>query len=375
MGRTRAKMVLPLGPLSAYRSHKEEIDDAIARVVSGGRYVLGEEVAAFEQEFAAYIGVAFGVGVGSGTDALHIALRACKIGPGDEVITVAHTAVATVAAIELSGARPIFVDVDPGSFTMDPNQLPAAITPKTRAIVPVHLYGHPGDVSNIVAVANDHDLYLIEDCAQSHGAMYNGRKTGAWGHMGAFSFYPTKNLGAMGDGGMVVTDDPELADRVRMLRQYGWRERDFSVTPGLNTRLDEIQAALLRVKLRHLDDDNNHRRKLAQVYDTVLSSSNLTLPTEGPDARHVYHQYVIRTQGRNALKSYLEERGIDTQVHYPTPVHLQPAYLGRVGHGGLLPITETLCHDILSLPIHQHLTEQHVQSVGESVKEWSEIND
>lgn len=357
-------------PLASYLAHKDEVDAAIARVLSRGRYILGEEVAAFEQEFARYIGVQFGIGVGSGTEALHLAMRACEIGSGDEVITVAHTSVATVAAIELCGAKPVLVDIDPQNFTIDPNRIEDAITARTKAIIPVHLYGHPADMQVIVTIARHHRLYVIEDCAQSHGAVYQGRKTGAWGDIAAFSFYPTKNLGAFGDGGIVVADNPELAERARLLREYGWRQRYISEIPGLNTRLDELQAAILRVKLRYLDDENSRRRKLAQLYNTLLSSTDLVLPKENGNVCHVYHQYVVRSQRRDALKAYLKKQGVDTLIHYPAPIHLQPAYRGRLGDNVLLPHTEQVCQEILSLPMHPQLSKQRVRSNSELILNW-----
>jgi len=358
-------------PLANYLAHKEAIDAAIARVLSRGRYILGEEVAAFEQEFAQYIGVRFGIGVGSGTEALHLAMCACEIGSGDEVMTVGHTAVATVAAIELCGAKPVLIDIDPESFTMDPNQIEDAITSRTKAIIPVHLYGHPADMQTIVSIARHHRLHVIEDCAQSHGAIYQGRKTGAWGDIATFSFYPTKNLGAFGDGGIVVTDNPELAERVRLLREYGWRQRNISEIPGLNTRLDELQAAILRVKLRYLDDENSRRHKLAQLYNALLSSTDLVLPKEKGDVCHVYHQYVVRTQRRDTLKAYLKDHGVDTLIHYPVPVHLQPAYRGRLGDKGLLPYTEQVCQEILSLPMYPELSEEQVRWISQLILDWS----
>lgn len=364
------EVALPLGPISGYLAHKEEIDAAISRVLSSGWYILGEEVAAFEQEFASYIGGSFGIGVGSGTEALHIALRACEVGPGDEVITVAHTAVATVAAIELSGARPVVVDIDPQTFTMDPNCIDDAITPKTKAIIPVHLYGHPADMEAIVAIASQRGLYVIEDCAQSHGAGYKGRKTGAWSDIAAFSFYPTKNLGAIGDGGMIVTNDSGLADRARLQREYGWRRRDDSEMAGMNSRLDELQAAILRVKLQYLDGDNSARRTLAGLYAELLASSNLVLPQEVGDITHSYHQYVVRSEKRDQLKTYLQEHGVGTQIHYPVPVHLQSAYRCRLGDKGKLPVSEKVSTEILSLPIHPHLTEEHVRQISSLILGW-----
>ena len=258
------RMILCSNPKAQYQAHKEEIDSAIQRVLDKGWYILGDETKAFESEFAAYIGVDHGIGVGSGTEALHIALAACGIGLGDEVITVSHTAVATVAAIELAGATPVLVDIDPDYYTLNPDKLESAISPRTKAIIPVHLYGQPADLTPILEIARQHGVLLIEDCAQAHGAMYGGRRIGAWGDIACFSFYPTKNLGALGDGGMVVTNDSALAERARLLREYGWAERYVSSIPGLNSRLDEVQAAVLSVKLRFLDADNEARALLAQ---------------------------------------------------------------------------------------------------------------
>ena len=278
-----------------YTAIQPEVDAAIAAVFASGRFILGEQVAAFEHEFAAFCGARHGVGVGSGTEAIHLALLACGIGAGDEVITVPNTAVATVAAIEQTGARPVFVDVDFQMRTLDPHRLEAAITPRTRAILPVHLYGLPADLDPILAIARAHGLRVIEDCAQAHGALYHGRRVGSLGDLGCFSFYPTKNLGAYGDGGFITTNDDALAERLRLLRTYGWRERDHSVIKGLNSRLDELQAAVLRVKLRHLDAWNAQRRNLAALYSESLCDSGVSIPAEPPGVQSVYHLYVIST--------------------------------------------------------------------------------
>ena len=362
-----SKLNFPNSILAGYLAHKNEIDKSLERVLYSGQYILGEEVKMFEQEFADYIGVRFGIGVGSGTDALHLSLSACDIGLGDEVITVSHTAVATVAAIEMVGAEPVLVDIDPKTYTMDPSQIDDAVTPRTKAIVPVHLYGHPADMNAIQSKAHDNDLYLIEDCAQSHGAICHGNKTGSCSDIGAFSFYPTKNLGALGDAGMAVTDNPNLAERLRALREYGWIRSRISETPGFNSRLDEMQAAILRVKLRYLDEDNSHRRNLAKLYDELLSPSCLVLPHERIDCSHVYHQYVVRSSKRDPLMTYLKSNGVDAQIHYPIPVHMQPAYRDRIGVEGLLPFTEKICQEILSLPIHPFLTCDHIISICELI--------
>ncbi len=319
--------------------------------------------------------------MGSGTDALHLALRACGIGPGDRVFTVSHTAVATVAAIELAGATPVLVDIDPATFTMDPNRLEEAVgadegrrtkdeghvnrpsslvsvVRRRSAIIPVHLYGHPADMAAILEIARRYDLWVIEDCAQSHGATIDGQKTGTFGDIAAFSFYPTKNLGALGDGGAVVTSDPALAEQTRLLREYGWRERYVSAIPGLNSRLDELQAAILRVKLRYLDAENARRRALAAEYDRLLADSSVRTPITRPDVSHVFHQYVIRSGRRDALQAYLRSQGIGTLIHYPAPVHAQPAYAGRISIGEGLPHTEAAAREILSLPMFPELSER-----------------
>lgn len=358
-------------PRASYLAHRAEIDQAIARVLAGGRYILGPETQAFEQEFAAYVGVGHGIGVGSGTEALHLALTACGIGAGDEVITVSHTAVATVAAIELSGAAPVLVDIDPATYTLDPERVQEAITPRTKAIIPVHLYGQPADMPAILAIARQRGLRVVEDCAQSHGAGCAGRRTGAWGDAAAFSFYPTKNLGALGDGGMVVTDDPGVAERVRLLRQYGWRDRYVSATPGWNSRLDELQAAILRVKLPHLDADNRKRRGRAAQYAALLRETGLGLPRSREEADHVYHLYVVRSPGRDALRAHLAAAGIGTAIHYPVPVHLQPAYRKLRGHADSLPESERAASEVLSLPMFPELTESQIEAVAAAAASWA----
>jgi dTDP-4-amino-4,6-dideoxygalactose transaminase len=371
MSRSPQVFVPQADPKAGYLAHRTEIDAAIRRVLDSGRYILGREVEAFEQMFAAYLEVHHAIGVGSGTEALHLALRAQGIGTGDEVITVSHTSVATVAAIELCGATPVLVDIDLSAYTIDPSRIESAITKRTKAIIPVHLYGQPADMESIMAIARHHGLWVIEDCAQSHGAVYRERKAGAWGHAAAFSFYPTKNLGAIGDGGIVVTDAPELAERVRLLREYGWRRRYVSDFPGLNSRLDELQAAILSVKARYLDEENQKRRDLAKVYEEILSATNLMLPTSIPGTRHVYHQYVVRSANRDALKEFLAGKGIGTAIHYPVPVHRQPAYQGRLRCAGSMANTEMVAGEILSLPIYPQLTFEQVRQVAETIVLWS----
>jgi dTDP-4-amino-4,6-dideoxygalactose transaminase len=367
--------VIPVFDLKdQYNAMKDEIGEAVARVLESGWFILGQEVEAFEEEFAAYCGLSHGVGVGSGTEALHLALLACGVGVGDEVITVSHTAVATVAAIELTGARPVFVDIDPASYTIVPDQLESRITARTRAIVPVHLYGQTADLDPILEIAQRHDLTVVEDCAQAHGAEYKGRRAGSFGRLACFSFYPTKNLGAYGDGGMVVTDDRALAQKVRLLRQYGWEKRYISSLRGLNSRLDEIQAAILRVKLRHLDEWNKARRARARLYDELLAGSGVTTPAEMGYGRHVYHLYVIRCPHRayrDELKSYLAEHGVGTGVHYPVPIHLQEAYRDLGYRPGDFPVTEACADDALSLPIYPDLREDEVREISELVKDYN----
>jgi dTDP-4-amino-4,6-dideoxygalactose transaminase len=353
---------------AAYLALQEEIDAAVAAALDSGWYILGRQTAAFEAEFAAYTGTAGCVGVNSGTDALALALRACGIAPGDEVITVAHTAVATVAAIRAAGAVPVLVDIDPLTYTMDPAALEEAITPATRAVIPVHLYGHAADLAAIEAITRRHALYLIEDCAQAHGASLDGRPLGSFGNLAAFSFYPTKNLGALGDGGAVVGNDPALLDRVRLLREYGWTPaaRYVSQVEGINSRLDEMQAAILRVKLRHLDEQNAARRALAAAYDDLLPPA-VARPTVRAGATHVYHLYVVRVPHRDAVRSTLEAMGIGTAIHYPVPVHHQPAYSPDVVRSGPLPVTERIAGEILSLPMYPLLAADAAAHVADAL--------
>jgi dTDP-4-amino-4,6-dideoxygalactose transaminase len=370
-----SRHILPADPKANYLAHKEEIDQAIRLALDRGWYILGNEVSAFEKEFAGYIGVSHAVGVGSGTDAIQLALRVLGIGPGDAVLTVSHTSVATVVAIELAGATPVFVDIDSVTYTMDVRAMEAAIagqrSRQLKAIIPVHLYGHPANMPAIVEIAGKHGLYVIEDCAQAHGAVIGGRKVGSWGHMGAFSFYPTKNLGALGDGGALVCSDESLAAKARLIRQYGWRERYISEMAGMNTRLDELQAAVVRVKLRHLDAENGRRQEIAKAYDAALQTSGLTLPRSAADATHVYHQYTILTPRRGELAGFLKSEGIETAILYPSPVHLQPAYRGRINAlAGGLPVSERVCRELLCLPMHPQLEGVQVSRIIDQVRRW-----
>ena len=360
-------------PRASYLVARSEIDAAVRKVLDGGWYILGDEVAAFEREFADFIGAAHGIGVASGTDALVLGLKALGVGPGDGVITVSHTAVATVAAIEIAGATPILVDVDPQTFTMDPEDLKAVLErppAPVKAVIPVHLYGCPAAIEAICALAERHGAAVLEDVSQAHGAAVGARRLGRFGALGAFSLYPTKNLGAFGDGGVIVTESEAIAERLRALREYGWRRRYISDTAGFNSRLDELQAAILRVKLTRLEADNARRRAIAAMYDKGLADLPLTRPTQTPGAVHVYHQYVVRLAGRDRLKTALAERGIGSNIHYPLPVHLQPAYQGRVAMGpARLWQTEGLTGEILSLPMYPQLEDAMAARVIDAVRE------
>jgi dTDP-4-amino-4,6-dideoxygalactose transaminase len=370
-------------PGAGYLQQKIALDAAMLRVMAGGWYILGQETSAFEHEFAAYLGPdVVAVGVGSGTDALHLALRTLDIGPGDGVITVSHTAVATVAAIELAGALPVLVDIEPERMTMDPANLeyvlalaqsgkfPGLSNTRIKAIIPVHIYGQPADMQAIMTIAQKYNVSVIEDCAQAHGADITGRKVGTWGDLAAFSFYPTKNLGAFGDGGALVGGDSNLMTKAAQLRQYGWKERYISHVPGMNSRLDELQAALLRVRLLRLDQENNRRRRIAAMYDQALVGSGIRLPAHFTETRHVFHQYVLRTEQRDNLQKFLSDNKVSTAIHYPRPVHLQPAYLGRLPHLDL-PRTEALAHEILSLPMYPALHDAQVERVHSLIEQWA----
>lgn len=365
-------MLLPADPKASYLAQKEAIDRAVREVMDSGWYIMGPKVKSFEEHFAGYLGAKHCVGVGSGTDAVQLALRACGVKPGDGVITVSHTAVATVAAIDWMGARPILVDIDPETYTISPDCVRKTLRQnafeRIKAIVAVHLYGHPADIETLVGLAQKHGLALVEDCAQAHGAMVGGRKVGSIGDCGAFSFYPTKNLGAFGDAGAVVTRDAGLAEKLRLLQQYGWRERYISDEPGYNSRLDELQAAILDCKLALLDSGNERRRVLAQRYTQALAGLPVKTPTERPGFHHVYHQYVIRLAKRDELRQFLERRGIKAGILYPVPVHLQPGYQPRVrlGAGGMA-VTERTANEILCLPIYPELTDGSIATVVEAI--------
>ncbi len=348
---------IPFGDLGRQLSTmREEIDAAIGSTLQSGWFILGKAGEKFEAEFAEYIGVRHCIGVGSGTEALHLALVAVGVGPGDEVITVANTCVPTVSAISFAGATPALVDCDPSSYNIDPTKLETAITNKTRAIMPVHLYGQAADMDPIISTARRHGIPVVEDCAQAHGTEYKGRKTGTFGDIAAFSFYPSKNLGAYGDGGAVLTNDDALADRLRMLRNYGQEKRYYHSIKGFNSRLDEIQAAILSVKLKHLDNWNKRRREIASMYGTLITNPLIRKPREMEYGRHIYHLYPIRVSRRDELQNYLDSNGIQTVIHYPIPVHLQKSYADLGKRKGSYPEAETHGNEELSLPMFPELT-------------------
>jgi dTDP-4-amino-4,6-dideoxygalactose transaminase len=362
--------MIPLVDLRAqYLGIKREIDAAMSRVMESGQYVLGEEVQTFEQEFAAYSGAASGIAVNSGTSALHLALLAAGVAAGDEVITVPFTFVATVAAIGYIGARAVFVDIDPATYTMDPAQLEAAITSRTKAIVPVHLYGQPADMDPILEIARRHDVAVIEDACQAHGAKYKGRPVGSLGDAACYSFYPGKNLGAYGEAGMVVTSDREIERKVRMLRDWGQERKYHHVMKGFNYRMEGLQGSILRVKLRYLDAWTDARRTHAVEYRQLLANTGLEAPVEADYARHVYHVYAVRTSDRAGLQRMLQSNGIATGIHYPTPVHLQPAY-SDLGYGaGDFPHSERAANDVLSLPMYPELSHTDIEIITAAIRQ------
>ena len=350
-------MIICANPSAQFQAHQEEIESAVLKVMRGNRYILGEEVEALEEEFAEYIGTSHAVGVGNGTDAIEIALRALEVGYGDEVITVSHTAVATVAAIEAVGATAVLVDIDPEFYTLNPAQLPDVLSEKTKAVIAVHLYGQPAEIDAIQRFCQQYSLALIEDVSQAHGATWNGKKLGSIGDIACFSCYPTKNLGAIGDAGLITTNRNDLAKKAKGLRAYGWvKNRYISEFPGRNSRLDELQAAILRVKLRYLDSSNDKRVKIADRYRTELSKfSRLDLPEVRSGAQHVYHQFVVQSHLRKELQQFLQSHDVLAGIHYPEPVHLQPAYKGKIRCHDDMSVTEEAKTKILSLPIYPEL--------------------
>ena len=357
--------MIPFVDLPAqYRALKPEIDSAVGRVLENAQFILGPAVTAFERDFAAFCTAKEAIGVNSGTSALHLSLLAAGVEPGDEVITVPFTFVATVAAIEYAGARPVLVDVEPEFLTMDPAKLEAAITPRTKAIIPVHLFGQPADMDPIMAIARKHGLVVIEDACQAHGSEYKGRRCGSIGQLGCFSFYPGKNLGAYGEGGAVVTSDSDLAKKIRLLRAWGEETRYEHKYRGFNYRMDGVQGAILGVKLRYLEAWTEARRRHAAEYARQLADTSVTLPRERDAVRHVYHVYVVRVQQRDAWRERLTEAGVQTGVHYPIPVHLQPAYRDLGYSAGAFPVSERASGEVLSLPMFPELTHDQIKEIA-----------
>jgi len=361
-----------------YKRIKGEILSTTRRVYEKGHFILGEEVSAFEKEFSHYCGVRYGVGVGSGTDALYLALKAAGIGEGDEVVTVANSFVATALAISFTGAKPLFVDIDPKTFTMDPSHLELLLkrqrakgsSGRIKAVLPVHLYGHPAEMDSIMEIANRYGLVVIEDACQAHGARYGRKKVGSFGIMGCFSFYPTKNLGGYGDGGMVVTNHKKCDQKIRLLRCYGERKKYQHILKGHNSRLDEIQAALLRVKLKYLGQWNEERRRKARIYTERLSPLGVACPSEKAGVRHVYHLYAIQTEKRDFLQAFLKKRGVETLIHYPIPIPFQKAYQElRYGKRDL-PLTNQWSRKILSLPFFPEMNESEIEEVVDGISRF-----
>jgi len=355
-----------------YEGIKEEIKGAIERVMASGGFILGQDVGLFEQEFADYCEVKYGVGVNSGTDALFLTCLACGIGKGDEVITMPYTYIATALAISMTGAKPVFVDIDEKTYNIDVSKIEPSITKKTKAILPVHLYGHPADMDPIMQIARKHNLKIIEDACQAHGALYKNKKVGSFGDASCFSFYPTKNLGAFGDGGIILTDSEEMRERLLFLRDYGRKGRYEHIMKGYNSRLDTLQAAILRIKLRHLDEWNEKRRKNASLYTELFRERklNIILPYEADYAtRHVYHLYVVRVKGRQGIMKQLMDKGVRTLIHYPIPIHLQEAYKDLSYKKGDFPVSERCCEEILSVPMYPELGKEEIAYVVSNLQE------
>ena len=355
--------------VTQYKKIKPEIDEAIHRVLDSGHYILGKEVGEFEAAAAKYLGTRHAIGCASGTDALQVALMALGVGPGDEVITTPFTFVATAETIALLGAKPVYVDIDPKTFNLDPAAVEKAISAKTKAIIPVHLYGHAADMDPIMAAAAKHGIPVIEDAAQGMGTEYKGRKVGGIGTMGCISFFPSKNLGAFGDAGMVVTNDDQLADKVRVIIMHGSRKRYYHEVLGVNSRLDTLQAAILNVKLKYLEGWHEARRTAAHVYNKLFNVAGVTTPYEAPYTRHIFHQYTLRLANRNKVDDHLTQKKIPHAIYYPIPLHQQQAYLVNGKQAGVFPETEKAAAEVLSLPIHTELTEEQQQYIAEAVLE------
>ena len=364
--------MIPFGdPSASYQAHKMEIDEAIQRVLDSGWYVLGKEVNAFEEEFASFHGENLhAVGVANGTDAIALCLRSLGLGLSDEVITASHTAVATIAGIEQAGCSPVFTDIDPVSRCIDPKSIKEKIGPKTRAIMPVHIYGQPAEMRKILEIGKAHQLEVIEDCSQAHGAEIDGQKVGTFANLSAFSCYPTKNLGGTGDGGVILCRSKDFADKIKSLRQYGWNEHRESTITGFNSRLDEMQAAILQVKLRHLSDDNEKRRLIAQRYNHAFQDLPITLPYQKTNEMHAMHLYVIECERRDELLKHLRSKGVGASLHYPLAVHQHAAYANRIRGGDDLPMTEHFYQKNLTLPMFPELTDYYIEKVISTVQKF-----
>ena len=349
-------MIYTANPNAQFKSYKKKIEKSISRVLNSKKYILGNEVKNLEKEFSQYIGTKFAIGVANGTDALELALKALNIGIGDEVITVAHTAVATVSAIKSVGADPVIVDINPETYTIDCNQIKKNITKKTKAIIPVHIYGQSVEIDRIQKICKQNNIFLIEDVSQAHGAKFKKKKLGSFGDIACFSCYPTKNLGAIGDAGLITTNSYKYYSKIKMLREYGWTDRYISSINGRNSRLDEIQASILRIKLKNLDKDNLRRIKIAKFYNKNLDENKYSLPFVNKNNYHVFHLYVIKINNRNKLLKYLQSKGVFAGIHYPKPIHLQKAYYKKIKTSSNLKNTEFVCKKILSLPIYPELT-------------------
>lgn len=361
---------IPMVDLKAqYKGIKNEVDQAIWRVINNTSFILGKEVSDFEESFAGYVNAKGSVGVASGTAALNLSLRACGIGPDDEVITSPHTFMATAEAISQISATPVFVDIDPNTYTIDPNKVEDAVTPRTKAILPVHLYGHSAAMDDLLEIANRHNLWLIEDAAQAHGAEYKEQRCGSIGHLACFSFYPGKNLGAYGDAGAVTSNDEKLLERIRLLRNHGRTKKYEHEEIGFGERLDALQAAVLNAKLPNLEAWTESRRSNARLYNDLLADCEVITPYESPEVRHVYHLYVIRTRKRDTMLAHLDSKGIGVSIHYPIPLHRQPAYLKQKYYSGSLSVTERIVEEIISLPMYPELNNEQINYVAQTIKE------
>ncbi len=370
---TKAMMTVPLLDLKAqYADIRQDIDDAVRRVMESTRFIGGPEVTGLEEEVARYSQVPHGIGCASGTDALLLAMKALDIGPGDEVVTTAYSFFASAGTIVNSGATPVFVDIDPRTYNIDPHRLEEAITPRTRAVIPVHLYGQCCDLTAVKAVCDKHQLWMIEDAAQAIGSEWEGKRAGSIGDFGCFSFFPSKNLGGAGDGGMIVTRHPEHADKLRLLREHGARPKYYHAIVGTNSRLDALQAAILRVKLRHLDRWSEQRAKNAELYDKLFEGSKIGRPWRDPRARHIYNQYVVRSPRRDELKHFLADRGIGTEIYYPVPLHLQQCFAALDHRPGDMPQSEAAAAETLALPIFPELGEERIRYVAQNVREFAD---